>query len=112
MEIAPELNEEAADDQKSDVQFVSAESEIRPQSGLFDNTEDEQSEMKLEPREATHGVQRKTEESDQQFLKEAHRANARDAFDPSVFNRMFHVPGAVEADTNGDSEPGEQQEPD
>lgn len=112
MEIAPELNEEAADDQKSDVQLVSGESEIRPQSGLFDNTEDDLSEITSGPREAAHGVQRKTEESDQQFLKEAHRASARDAFDPAAFNRMFHASGAVEADTNGDSEPSEQQEPD
>ena len=112
MEIAPELNEEAAEDQKSDVQLVSAESEIRPQSGLFDNTEDELSEITSGPREAAHGVQRKTEESDERFLKEAHRANARDAFDPAAFNRMFHAPGANDADTSGDSEPREQQEPD
>lgn len=112
MEIAPELNEEAGDDRKSNLQLVSAESEARPQSEQVDTPEDDLSKMMSGPREAAHGVQRKTEESDQQFLKEANRANARDAFDPAVFNRMFHTQDAAEADATGDSDSREQQEPD
>lgn len=112
MEIAPELNQETGDDQEPAVQLVSAESERPLQSGLLESNEDELSKMTPGPREAAHGVQRKTEESDERFLKEAHRANARDAFDPAVFNRRFHGTGAAEGGKLGDSESSELQEPD
>jgi hypothetical protein len=111
-EIAPEQNQESLESE-SIVRLASAESEVVDNSvGEFADAETGDSvTMDQRQREAAHGVRRRAGESDEEFRKAAWRANARDAFDPAVFNRRFHGVDAVDSAVAGEDSASETMEP-
>lgn len=110
-EIAPEQNQELLESE-SPVRLASAESEVADKSvgeSVDEDTGDSVT-MDLRQREAAHGVRRRAGESDDEFRKAAWRANARDAFDPAVFNRRFHGVDAVDTAVAGEDSASEKAE--
>lgn len=78
-DIAPELNEEVRERQER-IQLASMSRTQESETALATD----------ENMMAPHGRVLTTTETDVRFLQKASRANAHDAFDPSVFNQQFH----------------------
>jgi hypothetical protein len=94
-DIAPELNEEVRERQER-IQLASMTKTQQPEA---DPATDENM-------MAPHGRVLTTTETDVRFLQKASRANARDAFDPSIFNQQFHKSTRTE---NSDQTPNDMK---
>jgi hypothetical protein len=90
-DIAPEANQESVAD--NPVRLASAQTSELP-AGSAQRTPGDIGML-------AHGRAMSAGETDAGFLKAANRANANDAFDPSVFNRKYH--GSAGANTTAQS---------